>query len=504
MNTSFSRRAFLSRSAAAGALAGSAAGFGGLGFLESLPGVSAAEASLPKGSVQFRPEIEPLVRLVEDTPRERLLEEVAAKVRGGTTYRDVLASVLLAGVRNIQPRPVGFKFHAVLVVNSAHMAAQNAPDADRWLPLFWALDQFKSSQARDVKEGDWTMAAVAEQGVPPAERARADFTAAMDRWDVDKADAAVAGLARTAGAQEVFDIFCRYGARDFRDIGHKIIYVANSWRTLQTIGWEHSEPVLRSLAYALLEHEGTNPADRDEEADRAGRRNWERVPKIRAGWAGGKPDPAATREMLDALRAADWDASSQLAVDLLNRSVAPQSIWDAVFQVGAEMLMRKPGILTLHSVTSANALHFAHQQTHDDATRRFLLLQAAAFSALFRKRADANKGAAIDTFEPADGDVTIDDVFAEVGANKMKAAQKALRYLQSGGDVQSFINAAQRLIYLKGTDSHDYKFSSAVLEDYSTLSPALRDRFLAASVHWLKGSTAKDNALIARTRAALG
>jgi hypothetical protein len=209
MNTSFSRRAFLSRSAAAGALAGSAAGFGGLNFLESLPVVSAAEAALPAGAVRFRPEIEPLVRLLEDTPRERLLEEVAAKVRGGTPYRDVLASVLLAGVRNIQPRPVGFKFHAVLVVNSAHMAAQNAPDADRWLPLFWALDQFKSSQARDVQEGNWTMAAVAEQGIPPAERARADFMAAMDRWDVDKADAAVAGLARTAGAQEVFDIFCR-------------------------------------------------------------------------------------------------------------------------------------------------------------------------------------------------------------------------------------------------------------------------------------------------------
>ena len=47
----------------------------------------------------------------------------------------------------------------------------------------------------------------------------------------------------------------RYGARDFRDIGHKAIYVANAWRTLQTIGWQHAEPVLRSLAYALLDHE---------------------------------------------------------------------------------------------------------------------------------------------------------------------------------------------------------------------------------------------------------
>src|SRR4029453_18712014 len=102
---------------------------------------------------------------------ERLLEEVAARIKRGTTYREVLAALQLAGVRNIQPRPVGFKFHAVLVVNSAHLASQNSPEADRWLPIFWALDQFKSSQARDVREGDWTMGRVKEADVPPADRA---------------------------------------------------------------------------------------------------------------------------------------------------------------------------------------------------------------------------------------------------------------------------------------------------------------------------------------------
>ena len=64
--------------------------------------------------------------------------------------------------------------------------------------------------------------------------------------------------------------------------------------------------------------------------------------------------------------------------------------------------------------------------------------------------------------------------------------------------------AARRLIYRKGTDSHDYKFSSAALEDYSHVSPQWRDRFLAASVFWFKGSTAADSGLVRRTRAALG
>jgi len=59
------------------------------------------------------------------------------------------------------------------------------------------------------------------------------------------------------------------------------------------------------------------------------------------------------------------------------------------------------------------------------------------------------------------------------------------------------------LIFLKGRDAHDYKFSSAVLEDYQNLSPVWRDHYLAASVFNLRGSGAADNQLVKRTRAAL-
>ena len=87
-----------------------------------------------------------------------LVKEVAQRIKGGMSYRELLAGLLLAGVRNVEPRPsVGFKFHAVLVVNSAHLAGLSSPASDRWLPVFWALDNFKSAQARDVREGNWTM-----------------------------------------------------------------------------------------------------------------------------------------------------------------------------------------------------------------------------------------------------------------------------------------------------------------------------------------------------------
>src|SRR6266566_4439079 len=202
MTNLINRRYFLRTTATVGVLSG----LGELGFLSQLRPVSAGEATLNPDVVRFGPEVEPLVRFLEDTPRERLLEEVGTKIKRGLSYRDLLAALLLAGVRNIQPRPVGFKFHAVLVVNSAHIASLSSPDSERWLPIFWALDYFKASQAADVKEGDWTMRPVDELKVPTAEKAKQAFIDALENWDEAAADAAVSGLVRSASAHEIFEL----------------------------------------------------------------------------------------------------------------------------------------------------------------------------------------------------------------------------------------------------------------------------------------------------------
>jgi hypothetical protein len=491
------RRRFLA--SAAGAIAGA----GQFQFLAGLPRVSAQEASVSPNLVRFRPEMEPLVKLLAETPRERLLEEVAAVIKKGVTYNQLLAAVFLAGVRDVQPRPVGFKFHAVLVINSAHLAAQAARDDDRWLPLFWAMDQYKSSQARNVVEGNWRMGPVEESKIPPPHKARAAFIEAMENWDPAAADAAIAGLSRSAGANDLFELLARFGARDFRHIGHKAIYVANSYRTLHTIGWQHAEPVLRSLAYALMAHEGDNPAKRDAAEDHAGRRNKELAAQIRPDWLDGKTDDAAVADMLATLRRASSDEAADKTLQLLNKGIAPQSLWDALFAGAGELLMRAPGIRSLHAVTTTNALHYAWQTCAGDELRRWLLLQNAAFLPLFRGQ--PGNGVEIDKFTgTAPGPQALDDIFAAVGKDNAAAAAQSLAFLESGGSPGDFHDRARRMIYLKGNDSHDYKFSSAALEDSLHVSPQWRHRFLAASVFWFKGSTGPDTDLVKRTRAALG
>jgi hypothetical protein len=506
MRSGNSRRTFLKQSAVVSGLAG----VGDLSFLGKLAPVSAAEAALDKHALRLHPEVAPIVRLIEETPRDMLLEEVAARIRGGLSYRELLAGLLVAGVKNIEPRPeVGFKFHAVLVVNSAHLASMSSPPEHRWLPIFWALDHYKASAQRDVEErGDWVMKPVDEVGLPSATKAPKAFAAAMDGWDEGAADVAVTSLARTAGMAAVYEQLFRYGMRDFRSIGHKSIYVANSMRTLETIGWHHAEPVLRSLAYALLMHEGDNPQKRDADADRPYRRNVEIADKVNADWLGGAPDAAATTALLETLRTASNNDASDQVVTLLNRGASPQSLWDALHLASGELLMRQPGIVALHAVTTTNALHYAYQTSGDDRTRLLALLQNAAFVTMFRDAMNNRGkvgGAKIDELAAGDDGETpnVDAIFAKLGDDRTSAARMTLAHLRSAGDAKTFIDAARVLVFLKGNDAHDYKFSSAVLEDYYNVSPGVRDQYLAANVFNLRSSADNDNKLVTRIRDAL-
>ena len=98
MSVSSSRRQFLTTAAGTTLL-----GLGDLSALAGLRPVNAAEARLDPNLVRLQPDIEPLVHFIEETPRGRLIEETAARIRGGLPSRNLLAALLVAGaIRDLQ------------------------------------------------------------------------------------------------------------------------------------------------------------------------------------------------------------------------------------------------------------------------------------------------------------------------------------------------------------------------------------------------------------------
>ncbi|ODT98579.1 MAG: hypothetical protein ABS79_05645 [Planctomycetes bacterium SCN 63-9] len=503
----FRRRRFLQQASAIGL----GAGLGSWDQLARITPLAAAEAAVTPEMVRFRPEIEPVVRWIEETPRDKVFEAAVSNLKHGLSYRSLLAGLFLAGIRNIKPRPVGFKFHAVMVINSAHSLGQTAAVTERLLPLFWALDNFKSSQARDIEEGDWTLGPVNESKLPKPHQAKAELVKAGEAWDVEAADAAVSALWRSAGAAETMEPVWRLAIRDQRNIGHKPIFAAQSWRTLQAIGWENAEPVLRSLVFGLFDLEG------DARAVPVGPylANLENAKKIREDWQVGRDDPGATRSLLEAIRQGTAESASEEAVKLLNAGVAPNSLWDAVILASSELLMASPGIIAIHATTSANSLHYIYGASGDDTNRRLALLQAVGWQPLYRNRAKLKGARAIDamaresapsadskTSSPPDSEVG--EIFAAINDDRGKAAAQTLDYLAKGGNPDLVFDAGRRMIFHKGRDSHDYKYGAAIFEEVLLASsPSWRAPLLASSMFNLPGAKSNDSPLMIRAREAV-
>ncbi len=98
---------------------------------------------------------------------------------------------------------------------------------------------------------------------------------------------------------------------------------------------------------------------------------------------------------------------------------------------------------------------------------------------------------------------SVPEIFETLGSNRVQASTLLYQYLSGGGDPQSVVDHARRLVFLKGNDSHDYKFSSAALEDYRSLSRPWRDRFLAASSYQLRSEGEPTRELVKRIQNAL-
>jgi len=495
------RRDFL-RGLGGSLLAGGAA-WSALGGLAPL---RAQDAKVTPEIVQLRGEMEAVARWIETTSRDQILSAAVDALRKGLPYRQLLGGLFLAGIRNIKPRPVGFKFHAVMVIESAHQLGLDAAQPDRLLPVFWALDNFKASQEADVREGDWALGPVKESAVPSPGEARQRFAEAMEQWDEEAADAAVAGLYRAAGSSEVAEVLFRYGARDWQNIGHKIIFTAHSFRTLHTIGWEHAEPVLRSLVFGLL-NGGKASATAESAAPYAS--NLELASSVRKDWMAGKADPAATTALLGTLRQAKPDEAAREAALALKNGVSPSSIWDAVSLAAGELLIRQPGIVALHAMTASNSLHYAYQAASQDSTRLLVLLQACSWLCLFREgvrqRSGLPEGNRIDQLD-ADTSAeppSLEAVFQDLTKDRALASRRLLAHASRATSLTPLFDTVRRLVFVKGTDSHDYKYASALFEEVSKASPAVRPRLVAAAAYQLRGASDRDSPLTEKSRQAL-
>ncbi len=213
-------------------------------------------------------------------------------------------------------------------------------------------------------------------------------------------------------------------------------------------------------------------------------------------WHHGQANDATTLELVKLLRDSEPTGSSKAALEILQSGIHPQGIRDGLMLSSAELVMRQPGIVPLHAVTTTNAITYLMSSVGDDQLRKWLLLQNVSFLSHFAQAAKSRgqlNNLQIDQLAQVKVDVAPRELLLQTD-DRSKIAQAILSLAQEPAAAGELVQSARELIFLKGTDAHDYKFSSAAIEDYALVSPKWRAAYLrvvAICSSWAATKTAR-------------
>jgi hypothetical protein len=503
------RRSFLGSSAAVTA-SGSLLD---LRFLLPLSYATAGDTTVDPGRVQFGPDLGTLIRLIRTTPREKCVAVFIQELRAGLSYQDFLSALFLASLEAGDP-------HQVAQIYSAHRVSSEARIEERLLPLFWALDRVKSGY--EQRKGEQPPQGLKGE-LPRADRAAGVLEGAMTNSDPEEAERAIVALARSQGSRQAMARLLEYGTRNVSGtVGHHPIFVANGWRTLDAMGWQHAEPVLRYIIRLLS---GLKP-------DRTYTPNLQRVhktaPDLPTDWGSNERSREATLEVYKLLRGGDADATCDVICSQLSSGkVKAGAVWDAIHLVAADLIFRyktggvRIGGALIHAVTSTNALRYGFDCAHENRVRLLMLLQGAcalrdAFIAPAQKDGQLRDMNLLDLGNDNDKrPINVADIFSmlpykargydEKDPKERQGSDKACRLsfalVSDSNQVRTFQQTARTFLCAKASpDPHDFKYPAAAFEDAARVHPEWRPYLLAASVHALHGSRSPDTPALVEAR----
>ena len=471
--------------------------------------LSWANSLMHREGIRLERETRRLVDLIDNTPRENCQAALVRELRSGVPYRELLAAVFLFAI-------LRDGHHSVYLVYSAHQLSMDLSAEDRMLPLFWAVDVVKEHLTRFRKSEVKPM----NRPLPSAQNAEAEFTAAMEAMDREKAEHAVIAVSRALGPKQAYAKLLKYAARDNFFIGHIPIGMVNAGRTLNIIGWHHAESILRYIVRDVYREDHTLDGQPYPH-------NVERVEKthkqLPVDWASHQADKERTIELFGLMKKGRWWITNDwVAENLIAGNIRAGTVWDAIHLMAAELMLNvekggQIGTRALHSNTAANALHHVFVTSLNSRVRYLTMLQALSWGTEFMLDAKARDGLFprdVATMQPVDlpgnNQETIQALLAALPPRRarernddrtgqLKAAELTFALTQTYDGANAFIKAAQHAMARRlSINAHEMKYPIAMFEEYQRVSPEWRPHLLAATSVFLQGTNSANNPAVQR------
>jgi hypothetical protein len=254
MNTPHTRREFLA-DVGRGMLVASV----GYGMATEL-GLAPAFGAEAGDTLDFGP-LESLVRLMQETPANKLLPALADKLKSGTELSRLVAAAALANARTFGGEDyVGF--HTMMALAPSLHMARELPDALQPLPVFKVLyrntNRIQEKGGRKDEVLHPVKPAILSDNRPGGELLRD----AVHRKDVNEAEQTFAALAKLSPDDALNHLL--YTVQENTEV-HRVVLPYRAWDLLDLIGREQAHTLLRQSVRYCVKAEAGQRSDKWDE-----------------------------------------------------------------------------------------------------------------------------------------------------------------------------------------------------------------------------------------------
>ena len=282
--------------------------------------------------------LEPLVSLMQDTPIEKLLPALVARLNEGVELRTLVAAGALANARTFGGQDYT-GYHAFMALPPALEMAKELPEAERALPVLKVL--YRNSHRMQVQGGS------KNEVLHPMPRTTVEFSGealqdATRTSDVSKAEITFAAM-KPDDAKEAFDAL-QYAIQDEIDV-HRVVLSWRAWTMLDIAGKEHAHTLLRqSVRYCVASEKERLDRKRPESGIR------KLLPKLfdehkLAGRVAGtkQPDAAWVEKLAEVIYGNNRDNAAEAVAMALAEGFTPEAIGEAMSLAACQLVLRDPG-----------------------------------------------------------------------------------------------------------------------------------------------------------------
>jgi hypothetical protein len=492
MNASSSRRQFFGNVSRATVMATIGCG------LTSELGLLPAVADEKGARLDFGP-MEPLVGLMQDTPADKLMSQLVAKLKDGTSLRELTAAGALANARTFGGHDY-IGFHTMMALSPAQHMAGEMSAAEAALPIFKVLYR---NTAQIQKMGGRANEML--HPVIPASPGESDAVAlrkAVRARNTSRAEAILAGIVKRS-PEAAFNSLLET-VQEKSEV-HRVVLPYRAWDLLGLVGKEHAHTMLRqSVRYCVKAESYRRPA-------------WEASGKLLASLLdehklldrkpGDQPaDDAWVERMSRTIFESTPEQAAQAVALFLAEGFSPEVIGEAISLAANQLVLRDHGrtprmevagkpigsvhgdSIGVHACDSANAwrnmarvsntrntfaglILGAHQVAHDRADRGGDFLNWEAVPVQWHLNKVKSKGAK---------ELLGEAEQAIRGNLQAHAAAIIHQYGELGHSARPALDLMLRYAVSEDGALHAEKYYRTASEEFATTRPAFRWRQLVA------------------------